>query len=180
MAFTGDDFKKAKKADVTDRAWIFAAGLVLGFSLLGDGEIRTESREAFHGSQRILWKLGRLSPQADQYYRILASFSETIDAYRRQLRCERSESKAPYVERILSLNTTNNAQAGQTVSPQLSLLAPDLSTTNGSIAAWQGADGMMSFSDIVPNTNQWPPFADDELMLRLLWDNATSLIDLVA
>lgn len=84
------------------RAWAFAAGLVLGFSLLADDPSDGDTREAFRGAQHVLRTLGRLSAQAAQYHQILAAFAEAIDVYRRQKRSEqRHESRVPFVEQIL-------------------------------------------------------------------------------
>lgn len=93
------------------KAWVFAAGLVLGFALLADESSNTDTREAFRGSQHILSVLGRLSAQAEQYHKILATFSEAIDKYRRQM-LRQQASKVPYVEQILSFDASSGVSAG--------------------------------------------------------------------
>lgn len=182
------------------KAWIFAAGLVLGFALLADDSSDTEAREAFRGSQHVLSVLGRLSPQARQYHRILSSFSEAIDNYKRQMRRERNESGVPYVEQILSYDFPVSAQEqdngasdgynersamlvdtgqGQSQIPlgrgtgMSQLPTPDFNVDDDPASEpgyWDGSDAVssMTMSEFLPD--QWPSPADNELMLRILWD----------
>lgn len=170
------------RTDKFCRAWIFAAGLVLGFSLLVDDDSNSESHEAFRGSIQVLAFLGRLSAQAEQYHGILTSFSDAIDAYRKQLRRERNEARVPFVERILSLEKPSQPGTGggghgvtETQADGITKLpTPDFTTSDGSITGggiWEGDDAInsMSLSDFMPDQWQGPP-GDDELMLRLLWD----------
>lgn len=185
------------------KAWVFAAGLVLGFALLADDSSDTEAREAFRGSQHVLSVLGRLSAQARQYHRILSAFSDAIDNYKRQMRRERNESGVPHVEQILSYDfgSAVNAQsendgvfegchersaifvdtgqgpsqippAGGTGVSQLP--TPDFNLESnepaGEAGFWDGSDSLSSItmSEFLPD--QWPSPADNELMLRILWD----------
>jgi hypothetical protein len=210
------------------KAWIFAAGLVLGFALLADESSpspssggNTEAREAFRGSQHVLSVLGRLSPQARQYHRILATFSDAIDNYKRQVRRERNGSGVPFVEQILSYDfPTGGADAGARDAQQnhpvdndgqqndrsaafmdtgaqgqtqqaaggggtagLSQLpTPDFNMDQDYPAEeagfWDGrSESISSFSmsELLPE--QWPSPADNELMLRILWDGYTMSFD---
>lgn len=196
-------------ADRVIRAWVFAAGLVLGFSLLADDTSDGDTREAFRGSQHVLSKLSRLSAQAAQYHKILCTFSDAIDIYRRQMRRERNESRIPFVEQILSYDNSSsvsarekgdgvfdqyipnygmdtdtrqnrrvNSQVGDTATPQLP--TPDFQVDDmaaGGAGFWNGSDTLssMSMSEFLPEN--WPPPADNELMLRLLWDGYTMSFD---
>lgn len=101
----------------TYRAWIFAAGLVLGFCLLSGDKSNSQARDAFNGSRRVLAWLGRLSPQAAQYYEILSSFSDAIETYQAKLAREQQRSKVPLVERILSLDRSGGPQDPQVLTP---------------------------------------------------------------
>lgn len=188
------------------KAWVFAAGLVLGFALLADESSDTEAREAFRGSQHVLSIIGRLSPQARQYHRIISAFSDAIDNYKRQRRRERNGSGVPYVEQILSYdfssgvngsrqhsgastgNNESNAivvDTGQSQSqpalggtPGLSQLpTPDFNMDENPASVWDGSDslGSMNMSELFPD--QWPSPADNELMLRILWDGYTMSFD---
>lgn len=138
------------------KAWVFAAGLVLGFGLLCEDESANgEAREAFQGAQHVLTVLARLSPQAEQYKSILAAFSEAIDTYRRQLRRQHNASSGsvPYVEQILSYDAASAslAPARQPTTPPPALAAAD--------------DAAASMLDM------WStPLDNNELMLRILWE----------
>jgi hypothetical protein len=103
------------------RAWVFAGGLVLGFSLLVDTARNADSDGAFLASQQILQHLGRFSSQAAQYHHILITFSDAINAYREQLNQERRKSKPRFVERILSLDQTGGG-VGVSEFPEISSL----------------------------------------------------------
>lgn len=95
------------------RAWIFAAGLVLGFCLLSGDSANAQARDAFNGSRRVLAWLGRLSPQATQYHEVLTSFADAIETYQAKLAREQQRSKVPLVERILSLDPSGTSQNQQ-------------------------------------------------------------------
>lgn len=190
------------------KAWVFAAGLVLGFALLVEDSSDTEAREAFCGSQHVLSVLGRLSAQARQYHGILSTFSDAIDNYKRQLRRERNQSGAPYVEQILSYDFASVTSAqkqdnggfdkynersaipvdmgqGQSQIPPgrgtgLSQLpTPDFNMDDNpaSEAFWDGSDTLSSITmpEFLPD--QWSSPADNELMLRILWDGYTMSFD---
>lgn len=191
------------------KAWIFAAGLVLGFALLVDDSSDNEAREAFRGSQHVLSILGRLSAQARQYHRILSAFSDAIDNYKRQMRRERNGSGVPYVEQILSYDFASAASAqkqnngdfegsnersagffdtgqGQSQIPlgggtSISQLpTPDFNVDDnpaGEAGLWDGSDSLSSItmSEFLPD--QWSSPADNELMLRILWDGYTMSFD---
>ncbi|KAE8320305.1 hypothetical protein BDV41DRAFT_559749 [Aspergillus transmontanensis] len=153
------------------KAWLFAAGLVLGFSLLAEGQTTSEICDAFHGARRLLGSLGHLSPQAAQYHRILTSFSEAIDVYRERLRRERHESRTPFVERILTLDpssdTNGDVQNNQESAP--------ITTPNGESRVGENEDEsfMESLSGFLSlrETSDWPPpLGNDDLMLRLFWE----------
>lgn len=179
------------------KAWIFAAGLVLGFALLADESSDTEAREAFRGSQHVLSILGRLSAQARQYHRILSTFSDAIDNYKRHMRRERNGPGVPYVEQILSydfasagsaqkqdsgvLNGNNERGAIVVDTGGLSQLpTPDFNMDDnpgGEAGFWDGSDSISSFSMSEFLPDQWPSPADNELMLRILWDGYTMSFD---
>lgn len=149
------------------KAWVFAAGLVLGFSLLAEDGTNSESHEAFYSARRLLSSLGQLSPQATQYYRILTSFSEAIDTYRRQLQCERRNARAPYVERILSLGpSVHGRRARQDIQrPAVSGAA----VIDDSVAGEDNYEGStVSLSD--PLSLPSLPAGDEDFILRFLWE----------
>lgn len=189
------------------KAWVFAAGLVLGFALLADESSEADVREAFRGSQYVLSVLGRLSAQAQQYHNILSAFSDAIENYRRQMRRERNEPRVPYVEQILSYDATSgmsakqkddgvfghNVQRGDIIvatgeaqsqdSEGIGTGMPQLPTPEFSldnIAA--GEAGLWDGSDALSSMSeflpdQWPSTVDNELMLRILLDGYAMSFD---
>ncbi|KAJ0104034.1 hypothetical protein J7T55_009699 [Diaporthe amygdali] len=192
------------------KAWIFAAGLVLGFALLANDSSDTGAREAFRGSQHVLSILGRLSAQARQYHRILSTFSDAIDNYKRQIRRERNESGIPFVEQILSYDFASAVSAqkqdngvldgvcersaivvdtgqGQSQIPlnggtgMSQLPTPDFNVDDnpaaGEAGFWDGSDTLSSItmSEFLPE--QWASPADNDLMLRILWDGYAMSFD---
>ncbi|KAF3760702.1 hypothetical protein M406DRAFT_63880 [Cryphonectria parasitica EP155] len=154
------------------KAWVFAAGLVLGFALLAD-DSDTDARDAFHSSRNVLSHIGRLSPQADQYHKILSAFSDAIDNYRRQMRQEstrrehRGEGGAlqflPHMDRQ-SRAQSHEAATGVDAAAQIP--TPDFDFdefTTGEPEGWSGRDSLsaMSMSDFLPG---------NDLMFGILWD----------
>ncbi|KAF4427673.1 Filamentous growth regulator 27 [Colletotrichum fructicola] len=94
------------------KAWLFAAGLILGFSLL-DQDTGPNNRAAFRNTLRVLEFLGRLSPQAGQYHRVLTSFSHALETYRNHSAHGRDKTAAPYVERLLSINKSSSPESSR-------------------------------------------------------------------
>lgn len=153
------------------KAWVFAAGLVLGFSLLVDSAKKPDSDGAFLSSQRILQHLGRFSPLAAQYHHILTTFSDAIYAYREQLNHERRISKPRLVECILSLDQTSN---GVGVSGPSELSSLDYPLGVEPAALEEGVTTYLT-DPLTPRSVpvDWPQEVDEDLMLRLLWDGCT-------
>lgn len=170
-------FQTAYDANNIRRAWIFAAALVLGFASLGEGGANADVRGAFRSSQSVLRTFGHLSAQSEQYYRIITSFSDTIDEYWGQIDGGRRQSKRPLVERIFSLKNQGEHSSWEGTSPGIELPAPNITTTGGLDTMWLPDDATSSLTGLLPYNGSWLPLADDELMLRMLWDNATTLID---
>ncbi|KAK6615709.1 hypothetical protein H4I95_00861 [Botrytis cinerea] len=89
------------------KAWLFSAGLVLGFSLLVEGEAPTHIHRSFDHACTVLKKLARLSPQAEQYHDILLRFSTAINLYRQQLLKTQKDSNNVYVEKLMTIAPFN-------------------------------------------------------------------------
>jgi hypothetical protein len=154
------------------RAWVFAAGLVLGFSLLVDAGTKTDSNAAFLSSQQVLQHLGRLSPQAAQYHHILTTFADAISVYKEHLSQEKRKSKPQLVERILSMDQTG----GRIEVPESSQLSlPDCTMVVEPIALDGGVATTYLPDHLTPQSVpvDWPQVADEDLMLRILWDGCT-------
>ncbi|KAJ8069971.1 hypothetical protein OCU04_000377 [Sclerotinia nivalis] len=94
------------------QAWLFSAGLVLGFSLLVGGEAPAHIRESFDHACTVLKRLARLSPQADQYFDILSRFHTAIELYRQQMLKAQKESSNVYVEKLMSIGSFNRESNG--------------------------------------------------------------------
>ncbi|KAI9172819.1 putative sterigmatocystin biosynthesis P450 monooxygenase STCB [Paramyrothecium foliicola] len=84
------------------QAWVLAAGLVLGFSLMLPTEQRhLEAEGAFATSQDVLRALSRLSPQAQRNLDIITSFAEAITYYDQRIRPRAASEGNMLLERIL-------------------------------------------------------------------------------
>lgn len=90
------------------KAWLFSAGLVLGFSLLVESEAPTHIHESFDHACIVLKKLARLSLQAEQYLDILKQFQIAIELYRQQLLKAQKESNNVYVEKLMTIEPINS------------------------------------------------------------------------
>ncbi|KUJ17598.1 uncharacterized protein LY89DRAFT_707093 [Mollisia scopiformis] len=94
------------------KAWLFSAGLVLGFCLLVEEEDCAKIQQALNHARETLQKLSRLSPQAQQYYDILTSFWSAIELYREQLLIHQKPSTNPYVEQIMTFDEIGSGWQG--------------------------------------------------------------------
>ncbi|KIW17522.1 hypothetical protein PV08_04716 [Exophiala spinifera] len=94
------------------KAWVFAAGLVLGFSMFAQGESPFDMDESFNGAREVLKKLAEHSPQAEHYYDILIGFADAIQRHRQHLSREKRRASGKYVNRILSLDVNVNLGGG--------------------------------------------------------------------
>lgn len=193
------------------KAWVFAAGLVLGFALLAEESSNTDTREAFRSSQHVLSIIGRLSAQAEQYHRIMAAFSDAIDKYTRQM-LRHQASRVPHVEQILSYDASAGVSAGLvddgvfvqtsrdpsrnestvdmvktqedrhqgTGSGMAQLPTPEINIDDaaaGDTDFWNGSDSLSSITMSDFLADNWPTAADNELMLRILWDGYAMSFD---
>ncbi|KAK8189936.1 uncharacterized protein BKA78DRAFT_296209 [Phyllosticta capitalensis] len=89
------------------KAWIFAAGLVLGFSIFAQSDANFDIEDAFNEARKVLQFLARLSPQAEHYFEILSNFSEAIGKHRQQLAHQKRRSSR-YVSQIFTMETHDN------------------------------------------------------------------------
>lgn len=174
------------------RAWIFAAGLVLGFSLLSlpDPLVNTGSdlKRSFAHSRQLLDKLSRLSPQARRFHEILSHFSDALEWYEGQRRRQHQPTGPSYLEQILRPEENPNEYSSSTNSRQSP--GPFMTAVpiagDGQISARNGTPGgtlteQASAVEAVPVDESflWPhppadmlfaPEISDELGLALPWD----------
>ncbi|KAL5341761.1 hypothetical protein BJX70DRAFT_395493 [Aspergillus crustosus] len=137
------------------KAWVFAAGLVLGFSMFA-GEPRQDINESFNSACMILAEIASTSPQAQLYHSILTSFAEAVDVYRQRVEDERRRTVQHYMDQILVIDA---ASVSQREGRNESVL--DHERENRS------SGGMSSTNTILPSDGDAE--ADDELttLLRL-------------
>ncbi|KIV95395.1 hypothetical protein PV10_03059 [Exophiala mesophila] len=116
------------------KAWMFAAGLVIGFSMFAQAEPKFEMDEAFNGAREVLKKLSPHSPQAEHYYEILTGFADAIQRHRQHLAREKRRSQNKYVNQILTFDVSQNPvdmQSADTVQTSRG----DSPTANGNLAS---------------------------------------------
>ncbi|GAB7353463.1 hypothetical protein MBLNU459_g3923t1 [Dothideomycetes sp. NU459] len=106
------------------KAWLFAAGLILGFSLyvLGDG--RSDIDTAFAGLLEVLNRLSHSSPQAQQYFDILTSFMDAIEMRRRHLASNARQTNKPYVDKVFTISVDHSSSRNY-ATPSSGMAEPD-------------------------------------------------------
>ncbi|EME81416.1 uncharacterized protein MYCFIDRAFT_140761, partial [Pseudocercospora fijiensis CIRAD86] len=126
------------------KAWMFAAGLLLGFAMFAQTEPVPEVDTAFANSIAVLERLAQVSPQARHYYDILSTFSDAIHSRREQLGREKRQKSSQYVSQIFTADFQD---------PDSTLQAPYTTPSSGdgpaNIDANSGGatdlDGMVGF-----------------------------------
>ncbi|KAJ5352765.1 hypothetical protein N7452_001739, partial [Penicillium brevicompactum] len=86
------------------KAFIFAAALVLGFSMFAHRDIDSEIDQAFRGAMTILRMLASQSAQAAHYLDITIMLEAAINQQRQRLAAQARQRRSQYVSRIFSLN----------------------------------------------------------------------------
>lgn len=148
---------------------MFAAGLVLGFSLLAP-DVPQNRGKAFHNALRVLDFLGHLSPQAAQYHRLLTSFSQAIDSFKTNSPIEQHHAGAPYVERLLSFNLAESPETHR--NGETSQLRESIEHGRSPERSGRAGDAIVDLGD-QPDLLSFDPTASggEDLMLSLLWDD---------
>ncbi|KAJ9482753.1 hypothetical protein VN97_g10670 [Penicillium thymicola] len=88
------------------KAFIFAAALVLGFSMFSHRDVDSEIDDVFRGALTILRMLASQSAQAAHYLEIITKLEAVISKQRQQLAAQARQRRRQYVTRIFSLNDT--------------------------------------------------------------------------
>ncbi|KGO48630.1 Oxoglutarate/iron-dependent dioxygenase [Penicillium expansum] len=91
-------------------AWIFGAGLVLGFSMFA-AELRKDIEAAFADAHDILGDIALASPQAQLYHNMLTDFAEAIAKYRQRVSDETHYTVQHYMDRILIFEPPTDGNA---------------------------------------------------------------------
>jgi hypothetical protein len=94
------------------QAWVFGAGLVLGFSKFA-GEPRKEIDEAFEQVCEILDCMSAQSPQASLYHDILKSFQDSIARWHGRINTEVKRTVQHYMEDILVFDGGRHSDRGR-------------------------------------------------------------------
>ncbi|KAF3038469.1 hypothetical protein E8E12_003322 [Didymella heteroderae] len=157
------------------KAWVFATGLVLGFSLLTEDTTHTlERRTAFLKSLHVLGDLKHLSPQAEQYYGILSSFHQAIKVYNERTQRKKRASRGTLVDCVFLpegasvINEPEAAIATQLPSPEMTM--QDISS-----AEWLDSlplDGLNDIEPINPTS-----IGDNDIIMRMLWESERYAMD---
>lgn len=150
-----------------NRAFIFAAALVLGFSMFAHRDIDSEIDEAFRGAMTILRMLASQSAQAAHYLDITIMLEAAINQQRQRLAAQARQRRSQYVSRIFSLNENPATPRRQRESDEQSSIATPLTQSIPSYSWLQSDDGIGTVT---------PPMIDGTLfdwegMDLPLWDS---------
>ncbi|KAJ5813214.1 hypothetical protein N7447_010237 [Penicillium robsamsonii] len=96
------------------KAFIFAAALVLGFSMFSRSDVDSEIDGVFRGALTILRMLALQSAQAAHYLEIITMLESAISEQRQRLAAQARQRRSQYVSRIFSLNDTPATPQTQT------------------------------------------------------------------
>lgn len=152
------------------KAWMFAAGLLLGFSMFATPEPVPEVDEAFQNAIAVLERLAPCSPQARHYFEILSTFSEAIHTRREQLGRERRKKSDRFVSQIFTASFHDSNQN----LPPLATPSSGPSNIDPNIVPGSGLDSMNNFDfDFNSAAYDLPTFPDQEAWtdMPLLSDN---------
>lgn len=151
-----------------NRAWTFATGLVLGFSLLvEDGHSFSQKRASFLKSLHVLGALKRMSPQAEQYYNILMSFHQSIKSYRDQLNRDKQASRETLVDCVFFADLTADRDDAENLTTQLP--SPDTTVLEPSLVEWPPELAHMGTTNDVESMDP-ALMGDNDIIMRMLWD----------
>ncbi|GKZ57709.1 hypothetical protein AnigIFM49718_003038 [Aspergillus niger] len=95
--------KNNKVSKLAQVAWIFGAGLILGFSKFA-AEPRRDIESLFNSSLHLLDDLGRTSPQAQLYHQILTSLNDAVAKFRNRVAGEVYRTVQDYMDQILMID----------------------------------------------------------------------------
>ncbi|KAJ9663215.1 hypothetical protein H2198_000976 [Neophaeococcomyces mojaviensis] len=152
------------------KAFIFAAGLLIGFHLFAKDNIDAEVQAAFDHAQAVLRHLSYQSPQAKHYHEILQDFAEAIIRHQQRKLKRKRRATSQYLDHIFdpalirSTISTDNAQR-QYLSPIPSVSHTSVTGSSGRNTSFEATD-------------TFPDFDFDAMMemydpgnLPLIWDD---------
>ncbi|GLI78953.1 hypothetical protein PoHVEF18_007275 [Penicillium ochrochloron] len=150
------------------KAFVFAAALVLGFSMFSHRDVDTEIDNAFTGALSILHMLAQQSAQAAHYLEILTLLQAAVTQQRQRLSSQARQRRSQYVSRIFSLSDTPSTPRMQSVDNGRAGSATPLLVQGGPFYPWIPNDEGAAIAT--------PPimdgaFLDWEGMELPLWDS---------
>ncbi|KAJ5371496.1 uncharacterized protein N7496_007588 [Penicillium cataractarum] len=150
------------------KAFVFAAALVLGFSMFSHRDVDTEIDNAFTGALSILQMLAQQSEQAAHYLEILTLLEAAVTQQRQRLSAQARQRRSQYVSRIFSLSDTPSTPRMQGVDSGRGGSATPLLVQGGPFYPWIPNDEGAAIAT--------PPimdgaFLDWEGMELPLWDS---------
>ncbi|KAJ6003282.1 hypothetical protein N7451_005829 [Penicillium sp. IBT 35674x] len=150
------------------KAFVFAAALVLGFSMFAHRDVDSEIDSAFTGALTILRMLAQQSAQAAHYLEILTLLEAAVTQQRERLASQARQRRSKYVSRIFSLSDSQNVPRAQSQNENRPETATPPSTQGGPLFPWvpQG-DGPTTFTPPVMDG----AFLEWEGMELPLWDS---------
>ncbi|KAJ5762573.1 uncharacterized protein N7511_005955, partial [Penicillium nucicola] len=142
------------------KAFVFAAALVLGFSMFSHREVDTEIDSAFRGALTILRMLAPQSAQAAHYLEITTMLESAITQQRQKLAAHSRQRRSQYVNRIFSLSENpvtpqDRPESVNQTGPSTPRLAPGVPSSwlqsedgtgavtpllEGTLLEWEGMD----------------------------------------
>ncbi|KAJ5357066.1 hypothetical protein N7517_011675 [Penicillium concentricum] len=151
------------------KAFIFAAALVLGFSMFSRSDVDSEIDGVFRGALTILRMLASQSAQAAHYLEIITLLEAAIIEQRQRLAAQTRQQRSQYVSRIFSLNDTPATPQTQTKGDEEVRNATPLQSQSVTSSPW------LHFDDSAATTVT-PPMIDGTLfdwegMDLPLWDS---------
>lgn len=150
------------------RAFVFAAALVLGFSMFSNRDIDSEIDSAFAGALTILRMLAHQSAQAAHYLEILTLLEAAVTQQRQQLAIQARQRRSQYVTRIFSLNESLTPSRAQHEEEGRAVSGTPLLTQGGPFYPWTPLD--VGQGTVTPPTTDGV-FMDWEGMELPLWDS---------
>lgn len=168
------------------RAWMFSAGLLLGFSMfLNQGAPVPEVDNAFQNSISVLERLAQVSPQARHYFDILGTFADAIQLRREQAERERQQKGNRLVNQIFTVDLCSNENpsnnnlevAGATNATAQSIpYRPEPDQNEGAYATGASFD----FDTVTRNVTAFDAWADIPFLsdnLYIDWESTWPITD---
>ncbi|KAF1932448.1 uncharacterized protein M421DRAFT_54743 [Didymella exigua CBS 183.55] len=157
------------------KAWMFATGLVLGFSLLTEDMTHTSGRQAaFLKSLNVMGELRHLSPQAEQYYGILSSFHQAINAYKERAQRKKRASRGTLVDCVFLPGGADD-RSGSEAAIATQLPSPDMTMQDISSVEWLDSLPLDGLNDIEPVNLTL--MGDNDIIMRMLWESEQYAMD---